>query len=141
MKDNIYKELFTLVKKDGERLVVIDPETDEGLVVIRLSEFKRLSNENREIMIDETQDEITADEPILAKNLTQNLSFWDHAKEKKAPEAKELDNKHDSGRIHECKSVTGNKKEELELVPETLEVKEESAGEEYYFEPAEEIGL
>ena len=141
MKHNIYKELFTLVGKEGERLVVIDPDTDDGVVVMRLSEYKKINSDHKEIVVEKIDEQETEDMPTLAKNETQDLSFWENSSEQDDIKTKELDNKHDSGRIHERKSATTSKKEELELVPEKEEVKEESAGEEYYFEPAEEIGL
>lgn len=141
MKTNVYKELFTLVRKEGERLVVIDPETDDGVVVMRLSEFKKLTGGAKEITVEKIEEEVGVDEPILAKNIAQNLSFWEHSSAEKDAPAIKLDNSDDSGRIHERKSAIASEKEEPELVHETSDVKEESAGEEYYFEPAEEIGL
>lgn len=127
MKGNIYKELFSLVRNEGERLVVVNPETEDGLVVLKLSEYKRLRGEGEQ----STKNAET--EPILAQNTDKNLSFWPSEDAEKEPSGAKLDNSVNSGRIHERNSANTSVKE-----PELVE---ESAGEEYYFEPAEEIGL
>jgi hypothetical protein len=139
MENNIYKELFTLVHHEGERLVVINPETDEGLVVIKLSEYKRL----RDTEQTDHLPQVDKDDPILAKNIEKNLSFWEHTKEETEPIAIQLDNPANSGKIHERKSAKSSKtstKVHIQDEPQLVE-DETSAGEEYYFEPAEEIGL
>ena len=143
MKDGIYKELFTLVRHEGERLIVINPDTDEGVVVMRLSEFKKLTEGSKEMVVEPQVAEIEGDAPILAKNDVENLSFWENPNAPSARKVSKLDNAVDSGRIHERKSATASDKEEFELVPEDSpkESEEEPAGDEYYFEPAEEIGL
>ena len=147
MHGNIYKELFELVRNEGERLVVVDPSTDDGLVVLRLSEYKRLRGADSEIQTHlANQDKA----PILAEKDDKNLSFWDDTTRVKEDSATTLDRTSDSGRIHPRKDAqvsekstsSVNRNDDFVLVPEKdVETNEEPAGEEYYFEPAEEIGL
>jgi len=132
MNGNIYKELFNLVRSEGERLVVVDPNSGEGLVVLRLTEYQKLREDGiRRIPV--TSDNKL--KPTLARNSDKNLYFWDDENEEKDDNLGKLDKQVYSGRIIERKTEkTEGKKKELKLEDET-------AGGEYYFEPTEEIGL
>ena len=103
MKNTIYKELFSLVRHDGEHLVVINPETDDGVVVMRLSEFKKLRGDSEDKGQVPESLPIVEKEPILAKKEAEDLSFWEASKHSTEENTVELDNKGDSGRIHERK--------------------------------------
>ena len=150
MNKSFYKELFSLIRDEGERLVVIDPDNDDGLVVIKLSEYKRLR--------DFAKADAQQKQPTLAQISQKDLSFWDTApKEEEALKstsdvrepssfAPSIDKEANSGRIHERKSakVSPSKaKQPLQSRQnkQNTNKEEEAAGGEYYFEPAEEIGL
>lgn len=79
--DNIYKELFNLVRTSGERLIVVNPDTDKAVVVLPLSDYQKLTAPERIVQSDNDE---CAELPHGAgkeHKKTRTVSFWQNIDE------------------------------------------------------------
>ena len=71
-----WKKIFALIKRTGERCLVVDPDSDEIFVVSDLQNYERLLDEKMEIT-DVTEEELLdkINRDIAAWQSTKDLEF------------------------------------------------------------------
>lgn len=125
-KRNLYKEIFNLVKKTGEKLVIINPDIDEAVVVMPIADYRAL------LLKDSGMSKVEKNMAIEPPD-TDDLSFW-QTPDWQTPEegGQTLDKPADSGRIDKVKS-----KKSMDNITADYFDESNLAGEGYYFEPTD----
>ncbi len=77
MKQKQLDRIIRLVKRTGDRFVVLDRDTDEAMVVMNLDEYEDLLNTTTEV-------ENLAEEEMLSR-LNHDINRWQEQHEKKSP--------------------------------------------------------
>lgn len=75
MKNNQLDRIIRLVKRTGDRFVILDRDTDEAMVVMNLNEYEDLLNTTAEV-------ENLAEEEMLSR-LNHDINRWQEQNEKK----------------------------------------------------------
>ncbi len=75
MKQNQLDRIIRLVKRTGDRFVILDRATDEAMVVMNLNEYEDLLNTTAEV-------ENLAEEEMLSR-LNHDINRWQEQNEKK----------------------------------------------------------
>ncbi|MCX6780391.1 MAG: hypothetical protein NT034_04440 [Candidatus Magasanikbacteria bacterium] len=76
MKQNQLDRIIRLVKRTGDRFVILDRDTDEAMVVMNLNEYEDLLNTTAEVSD-------LAEEEMLSR-LNHDINRWQEQNEKKA---------------------------------------------------------
>lgn len=113
MKQNQLDRIIRLVKRTGDRFVILDRDTDEAMVVMNLNEYEDLLNTTAEVSS-------LAEEEMLSR-LNHDINRWQEQNEKKAtlPQIQ-----YDEPEVEEAEPEEEEPVEEEEKLPEVHDLPE-----------------